>query len=126
MRTSESIEQSEERKAQAKEPLTSTEIRKYARGKHPNCHSPRGYTVHGSNRNAKIILPSGNRAKAAILQVASAESKTLAGQIARAVFENNRSSMRHSPLLPSRATPTPSNNSLTGRMARARSAVNLR
>jgi hypothetical protein len=95
MKTSESIEQGEERKRQTKEatPLTSTEIRKYARDKHPNSHTPRGCYKFGPGRNPNIKPTqwkpgqSGNPLGSPLLRK---DKHDVAREIARAVFENNR------------------------------------
>jgi hypothetical protein len=101
MKTSESIEQSEERKRQTKEstPLTPADRKRYSRGytpreygqgKHPNSHTPRGYFNHGPDRNPKIRPTQWKPGQSGNPSGRISDKKDIAKQIARAVFENNR------------------------------------
>jgi hypothetical protein len=90
MKTSQSIEQSEERKKQGKEPLTGTEVRKYGRGRHPHSHTPRGFTNHGPDRNPKIRPTKWLPGESGNPSGRISDKRDIARQIARAVFENNR------------------------------------
>jgi hypothetical protein len=104
MKTSESIEQSEERKRQTKEstPLTPADRkrysrgytpRQYARGKNPASHTPRGYFNHGPDRNPKIRPTQWKPGQSGNPSGRISDKKDIAKQIARAVFENNREAL---------------------------------
>jgi hypothetical protein len=107
MKTSDSIEQAEERKRQTKEstPLTPADRKRYARGpykkhrpgsmtgKHPNSHTPRGYFNHGPDRNPKIRPTQWKPGQSGNPSGRISDKKDIAKQIARAVFERNQEAL---------------------------------
>jgi hypothetical protein len=95
VKTSESIEQAEERKKQSKEPtpLTPADIHRYGRGKHPNSHTPRGYFKHGPDRNPNIRVTQWKPGQSGNPSGRISDKRDVAKQIARAVFENNQEAL---------------------------------
>jgi hypothetical protein len=104
MKTSDSIEQAEERKKQAKEPtpLTPAEQRRYscgytprqyASGKNPASHTPRGYFNHGPTRNPKIRPTQWKPGQSGNPLGRISDKNDIAKQIARAVFERNQEAL---------------------------------
>jgi hypothetical protein len=104
MKTSQSIEQAEERNQQAKEPIPLTPAdqrrysrgytpRQYGRGKHPDSQTPRGYFNHGPNRNPKIRPTQWKPGQSGNPSGRISDKRDIAKLIARAVFENNQEAL---------------------------------